>query len=705
MFKKIGSIIQAEKTSLAEWRNMIVSAEVKQKPEDIKSLAEFDLDRNNFLYVRTRAVSCYELHGPNQNSDAFRADTLASSHKTFVRRGAYINHESDSPEKAIGIILDASWHPKQGFVQTLIAIDRSEPISAKIERGIANKWSMGALVERCVCSVCEKTAHSIEDYCDHLANYMGHEYNGRKVFAFNEGVSFYEESNVTIPADSNADTLQVLAAKKNPKKFDVYLGLSDTYNARIEAAARKKDPVLRDVKGKLQQDQSPRTDKQILGKVRHKLKVATAKLVQPQSSALHQRVQSALEAGDTSVEQTNKKTSETNLTEGLKVENALTIRYIPGDTLKECYFIARKGKLQAHVSASDVLDSNTQSKIVKAEKGAQKIKDDSKPNPDNKHELGKDPSQPSDALSKSDTSGSKQIKDDSKPSPDNKHELGKDPHQPSDVVKKYAQLIGAKNVTFKKGGSGSFTATLSNGSIARLASLWNTSPKLVRTVKKQAKIGGQPMAYAREDAELLHTKPREKMSYAREDKSKDMAKPSGSTGKEIKQYFQGLNSGNLAQGGDQAWARKVADLTKKAAEQDKQIKALQVENGTYKKALEAEKMDRDNEKKAAVVTRIIGFMEKVGALKVSADAVIDLQERGLDRKDAEAKAFADMIDAKKAELKQFDLAALEAMAKNMSEVAPAVQKKASLQGPSTFPVTGRDEQSSSSDEDRLASSW
>ena len=136
MLIKHGSLIDATRTTLTDWRKNIVAASIKQDPGAIEAMAEFELDKENFVYVRTRAVSAFEMHGANQNGDAFTKETLADRYKTFIRRGAYINHKSDNPEGAIGIILDASWHPKEGFVQTLIAIDKSEPIADKIAKGL-----------------------------------------------------------------------------------------------------------------------------------------------------------------------------------------------------------------------------------------------------------------------------------------------------------------------------------------------------------------------------------------------------------------------------------------------------------------------------------------------------------------------------------------------------------------------------------------
>lgn len=724
MFIKTAAVLHAERTTLDDWKQNIVSASVRDNPAVKEVLAEFDLDREGFVYVRTRAVSCFEMHGLNQNGDGFEAAELEKNHSTFRRRGAYLNHESDDPEKAIGIILDATWHPKQGFVQTLIAIDRNEPIAAKIEKGIANRWSMGALVKYCVCTVCDKKAESEADYCDHLANYMGREYNGKKVGALNRDVSFYEESNVTIPADPNAETLQVIAGKKG--RMAQYLALAESYTQQIEEMKRKAEKIVADeaivsdIRGKLNNSSSDNQN-QILGAVRHKLRITKAKAseLQPREGddAVHHRVQAALEAEGSGSETQKNQIQETNTSslEGIKVENNLTISYLPGDTLAECYFIARKGKLQAFVKAADILEGDVQTAIVaseatgkrkvKASEPAEELKDDSKPTPDNTgfgNNFGKsfENAQPKDEANALSAKPAEELKDDTKPSPDSKHLLGQDPIQPSDVVKKYAQLLGATNVTFKMGRNGSFSAMLSNGSISRLATLWNTVPKHIREVK--AKLDNSPNI-SREDAHGEGKELKGMPTMAREDKSKELAKPAGSTGSEQRSYYQGYNSKNLSEGGADQWARKVAELAKKASALESENKALKVENDTLKKTVDAVKHAQVEEKKAHVINAIVNYMEKVGALKVDQHMLIDLQEQGFSNQDAQVKAYKDLKANKFAELKQLDLKALETMAKNLSELAPEIRATASKKD-LQLPAPGRDE-SPAYDEDRLAGGW
>ena len=195
----------------------------------------FEVTGDNSYVARSIAV-----HNCNGNGDAFEDAELQKSWKTFIRRGNYLNHESETTDKAVGIILDAKYWTEPGtfYVECLLAVDRSQPIANNIEKGISDSVSMGALVDQCNCSVCDKVATNESEYCDHLKNYMGKDYNGKKVFAYNRGVNFYELSWVTVPADPNAKALQVIA-EKEPKpsaKFEKLTKLADAYQGNVKKA-------------------------------------------------------------------------------------------------------------------------------------------------------------------------------------------------------------------------------------------------------------------------------------------------------------------------------------------------------------------------------------------------------------------------------------------------------------------------------------
>ncbi len=214
MFIKRGSAVLMEKVTVEDWRNQVVASALDQ--EEAMEALPFNLDTENFLYVRARAVSSGEKWGPNGNGDFFPKAELEKSYRTFIGRGIYLDHQSDLVENAVGIILDAVWHPKEEYVECLLAIDKqaNNDVARKIENKIVDSVSMGAMVAECTCSICGEMATSEDEYCEHLANYMGRELRGKKVYAVNEGINFYELSLVSVPAEANAKILSRVAGQK-----------------------------------------------------------------------------------------------------------------------------------------------------------------------------------------------------------------------------------------------------------------------------------------------------------------------------------------------------------------------------------------------------------------------------------------------------------------------------------------------------------
>ena len=71
-------------------------------------MESFDLDPENHVYLRNRAISALEIHGPNQNWDAFEYDELARSYPSFIGRPVSVDHIGTDQ---IGIVLDSEFIP------------------------------------------------------------------------------------------------------------------------------------------------------------------------------------------------------------------------------------------------------------------------------------------------------------------------------------------------------------------------------------------------------------------------------------------------------------------------------------------------------------------------------------------------------------------------------------------------------------------
>lgn len=71
-----------------------------------KNLESMDLDPGKYLYLRNRAVSALELHGPNQNWDAFEYDELQNKYSSFIGKPISVDHIGTN---VIGTVLDSEF--------------------------------------------------------------------------------------------------------------------------------------------------------------------------------------------------------------------------------------------------------------------------------------------------------------------------------------------------------------------------------------------------------------------------------------------------------------------------------------------------------------------------------------------------------------------------------------------------------------------
>lgn len=191
--------------------------------------AEFDFDTSRFLYFRSRAITADIA---NNNGDFFPTSELEQAFRSFVGRGIYYNHNSDSPFNAFGVILDSAWSPQyvqakhDPYVEILGAIDKELAnqkypfLLRHIEAGILNSTSMGCIAASAECSLCKNLAYNASQLCDHMnpdkSNpfyIKGKRINGSLVFESNFGITFTEDSIVNIPADPTARLLEIYASE------------------------------------------------------------------------------------------------------------------------------------------------------------------------------------------------------------------------------------------------------------------------------------------------------------------------------------------------------------------------------------------------------------------------------------------------------------------------------------------------------------
>jgi hypothetical protein len=152
-------------------------------------------------------------------------------YKTFIGRPIFIDHNNSDPRRARGVVVDSVlhieptgkrysasdyWsnapdnHKPETHIELLLEVDgKSFPKLARaLKEGRVGDVSMGANVTHTICSICEKTAKTVDDYCSHIKR-KGINYtraDGRKTSAYEDcyNPNFFEISFVFDPADTTA---------------------------------------------------------------------------------------------------------------------------------------------------------------------------------------------------------------------------------------------------------------------------------------------------------------------------------------------------------------------------------------------------------------------------------------------------------------------------------------------------------------------
>jgi hypothetical protein len=239
------------KTATLEPLSVITSEKDFQSRTAERKIVEYDPE---FVYVTVRAVTADR---PNNNGDAFpheeliRVDGLLSRpvFESFIGKGVYVNHNhTDDPLHAKGVVLDARYvtaNDSDKHIELLLGVDRQKDslFATSVERGLINKYSMGASVQYTICSICANRARSREEFCEHIAKGKMREFGGKLAYEKCYGVVYNEISAVSDPADETAQLLEKIAKKdENNKAGTVVLTGNQVKTAiqRLETAMKLK---------------------------------------------------------------------------------------------------------------------------------------------------------------------------------------------------------------------------------------------------------------------------------------------------------------------------------------------------------------------------------------------------------------------------------------------------------------------------------
>lgn len=187
---------------------------------------------DGYLYVRVRAISSRV----NKNHDGWPSEELKKSYSTFLGKPIFVDHHNSDPKRARGVVVDAALHIEDDiektasldpyytsapanhlpptWIELLVEVDaKSFP---KLAKAIINDdidgVSMGANVERSVCSHCNNEATTPDQYCKHVQakgayfDYVGPDgqKTSKKAYEDCYDIGFFELSFVFDPADETA---------------------------------------------------------------------------------------------------------------------------------------------------------------------------------------------------------------------------------------------------------------------------------------------------------------------------------------------------------------------------------------------------------------------------------------------------------------------------------------------------------------------
>jgi hypothetical protein len=189
------------------------------------------VDDDGYLYVRCRAISSRV----NKNNDGWPSEELAKAYSTFLHRPIFVDHNNDNPMRTRGIIVDSKLnveddekvsaldsyyssapdnHKPPTSIELLLEVDaKTFPVLAQqIREGKIDSVSMGANIEKSLCSVCANEASNPAEYCNHIkqkgltfeiTSDKGERVK-KKAYEDCLGVNFFEISFVFDPADETA---------------------------------------------------------------------------------------------------------------------------------------------------------------------------------------------------------------------------------------------------------------------------------------------------------------------------------------------------------------------------------------------------------------------------------------------------------------------------------------------------------------------
>lgn len=196
-----------------------------------------------FTYVHIIAMTDGDYYGSNLNGDVFTTDELQGTqsteeaaknrspvtgvqlprYKTFEQAKFFRNHANGDNDPYYGDVPCSAWNDPMRRVELIIRIAKravpelgmqdGKDIILKLDRRGFITVSMGTRITHEQCSICNNENEFIHERCEHLANNINEVMpDGRRVYAKNFGMRFFDISDVGVPADPGAYSLAKVAS-------------------------------------------------------------------------------------------------------------------------------------------------------------------------------------------------------------------------------------------------------------------------------------------------------------------------------------------------------------------------------------------------------------------------------------------------------------------------------------------------------------
>lgn len=211
-------------------------------PVDIELKETADADGNQTGDKQFSYVLCHE--GPNTNGVFFSEAELTSHHKTIIGKKVNLQH-SQKIADIVGNITSSKLAQSAGVMRVegmgklfCGSFEKARQSHKLLKEGIIKQVSMECSYRQGECSVCGKKARSASEYCIHLSNFRGRQFDNQMVYEILHGVTF---TGLGLLDRKGADKDAVISTVGHHQKDNERINNANGGKQVAEAGENKKD--------------------------------------------------------------------------------------------------------------------------------------------------------------------------------------------------------------------------------------------------------------------------------------------------------------------------------------------------------------------------------------------------------------------------------------------------------------------------------